>query len=250
MELAAVWLMAIPGPKMIWQFGELGYDYSIDYGCRVCPKPVRWDYLAESARYRLYQVYGAMIQLKTTYDAFGTTDFNLSSTGPLKVVNLNDDDMNVTILGNFQVTTGSIQPSFQHTGWWYEYFSGDSIYVLDVMSEISLAAGAYRVYTDVRLAVPEVIVDVESPLLGTMENIGVYPNPSDELFYFTYTLHETAEVRLDIYDINGVCVSRTQFTEASGYHTYNWSAEKLAAGVYFARLSAGDTGEVLRIVVE
>ncbi|MDZ7764853.1 MAG: hypothetical protein U5K00_10550 [Melioribacteraceae bacterium] len=30
-KLAGAFFFTIPGPKMIWQFGELGYDYSIDY---------------------------------------------------------------------------------------------------------------------------------------------------------------------------------------------------------------------------
>ncbi len=30
-KLAAAFYFTIPGPKMIWQFGELGYDYSIFY---------------------------------------------------------------------------------------------------------------------------------------------------------------------------------------------------------------------------
>ena len=124
---------------MIWQFGELGYDYSIDYGCRVCAKPVKWNYLNESARYRLYQVYGAMGNLKRIIPTFATEDFNLSATGPLKRINLDNDEMNATILGNFEVNTNSIQPAFQHTGWWYEYFSGDSINVTDVFAEISMA---------------------------------------------------------------------------------------------------------------
>ncbi|MDX2429703.1 MAG: alpha-amylase family glycosyl hydrolase, partial [Bacteroides sp.] len=42
MELAGAFFFTVPGPKMIWQFGELGYDYSIDYACRVCNKPIKW----------------------------------------------------------------------------------------------------------------------------------------------------------------------------------------------------------------
>lgn len=34
----AAFLFTIPGPKMIWQFGEMGYDYSIDYNGRVGKK--------------------------------------------------------------------------------------------------------------------------------------------------------------------------------------------------------------------
>ena len=44
----------LPGPKMLWQFGELGYEFSINTcqngsvseNCRLDLKPIRWDYLA------------------------------------------------------------------------------------------------------------------------------------------------------------------------------------------------------------
>lgn len=35
MQQAAAFFFTIPGPKMIWQFGELGFDYSIEYNGRV-----------------------------------------------------------------------------------------------------------------------------------------------------------------------------------------------------------------------
>lgn len=251
MEQTAVFVFAIPGPKMMWQFGELGYDYSIDFGCRVCPKPVRWDYLEESGRYRLYQVYSAMINLKTQYDAFSTEDFNLDVVGPKKRVNLNDPTMNVTILGNFQVAGGTINPSFQHTGWWYEYFSGDSIFVENPTAELFLAEGAYRVYTDVRLQTPEVIVDIaDSELAEALENIAVYPNPSSDVFNFSYTIHEAGNLQMDVYNINGELVYSDGFAVAPGYQTYTWSAQQLDAGVYMVRMQHGDYAEVLRLIVQ
>ena len=39
-----VFSLAHPGPKMIWMFGELGYDNSIDDHCRTFPKEISWDY--------------------------------------------------------------------------------------------------------------------------------------------------------------------------------------------------------------
>jgi hypothetical protein len=64
--LAAFWA-TIPGPKMMWQFSELGYDYSINFACRTCPKPARWDYLLDTRRQLLNKKYAAIINLKTKY---------------------------------------------------------------------------------------------------------------------------------------------------------------------------------------
>src|SRR6187549_1869579 len=73
MEMCASFFYLIPGPKMIWEFGELGYDYSINYcsadgtinsNCRLEPKPIRWDYKNIFLRQRIYDVDRALIQLR------------------------------------------------------------------------------------------------------------------------------------------------------------------------------------------
>ncbi len=57
---------------MIWQFGELGYDYSINYcengtinnTCRTDPKPLKWDYPQNADRKKLYDIYSVMLALR------------------------------------------------------------------------------------------------------------------------------------------------------------------------------------------
>ncbi|MDR3366751.1 MAG: alpha-amylase, partial [Prevotellaceae bacterium] len=48
-EAAAVIFFSLPGPKMIWQFGELGYDYPLEEkgADRLEKKPIRWNYYEE-----------------------------------------------------------------------------------------------------------------------------------------------------------------------------------------------------------
>ena len=46
-KLASAFFFTIPGPKMIWQFGELRYDYSINFNGRTGNKPIRWDYYSD-----------------------------------------------------------------------------------------------------------------------------------------------------------------------------------------------------------
>jgi hypothetical protein len=69
MELVSAFLFTIPGPKMLWQFGELGYDYSINRctdgtiknECRLSNKPIRWDYLNDPRRKSVYNTYSSLI---------------------------------------------------------------------------------------------------------------------------------------------------------------------------------------------
>ena len=59
---------------MIWQFGELGYDYSIDFNGRVGEKPIRRDYLEDKDRNDLYRLYSLMIKTKTSTEGFNSGD--------------------------------------------------------------------------------------------------------------------------------------------------------------------------------
>lgn len=79
MQQAAAFFFTIPGPKMIWQFGELGFDYSIEYNGRVGNKPIRWDYIEDSERRALYDVYSNLIKLKLGEPIFRATDFTINA---------------------------------------------------------------------------------------------------------------------------------------------------------------------------
>ncbi|MDZ7371493.1 MAG: alpha-amylase family glycosyl hydrolase, partial [candidate division KSB1 bacterium] len=63
-EAAAAFLLLMPGPKMIWQFGELGYDVSIESNGRTGEKPIRWNYFDVPERRALYNAFAAFIRLK------------------------------------------------------------------------------------------------------------------------------------------------------------------------------------------
>ena len=60
----AVFLLATPGPKMIWQFGEMGYDVSIKENGRTGKKPLHWEYLENKDRKALTDVYARMMEIR------------------------------------------------------------------------------------------------------------------------------------------------------------------------------------------
>jgi len=183
-ELAVNFFLTIPGPKMIWQFGELGYDYSIDYNGRVGEKPIMWDYFDVPNRKRIYDVYSALAKLKTTEPTFSTDNFDLDVRNALKIIHLNHDDMNVVVIGNFDVVKQNIIPNFQNTGVWYELYSGESIDVIDTQIELELAPGEYRIYSTKQLETPEITASVKNGLSAKVNNcLNVYPIPvGSELF--------------------------------------------------------------------
>jgi glycosidase len=175
-ELAGVFFFPVPGPKMIWQFGELGYDYSIDYDCRVCNKPIRWDYYKTGLRRRIFQVWSALIDLKISEPAFSSDDFDLYVRDAAKRIEINHEDMDIRIIGNFDVEPLSVNPSFSTAGTWYSYFEGDSIQVSDPLEPIQLNPGEYRLYTSKQLQKPDISAGINH-YVQPGGQFHIYPNP-------------------------------------------------------------------------
>ena len=66
--------------KMVWQFGEMGYDYSIDaLGGRTSEKPSAWSYLNLAHRKAAYDMSSKIITLRKMYPAaFTQGNFSLN----------------------------------------------------------------------------------------------------------------------------------------------------------------------------
>lgn len=157
-ELCAAFFFTLPGPKMLWQFGEMGYDYTLHYNNdKLGPKPIRWDFLDNPNRQRLFQVYATLAHLKQSHPVFNTTDFSFDVADTLKTIHLRGEEMDVTVIGNFDTYPKAIDPSFTRTGTWYDYFSGDSLVVSDVQMPIDLDKSEYRIYTTTRLETPGMV---------------------------------------------------------------------------------------------
>jgi 1,4-alpha-glucan branching enzyme len=165
-ELAAAFLLTQPGPKMIWQFEELGYDYSINTcgdltvnnNCRTDPKPIRWDYLQQTNRKELHDVYSALIKLRfnSSYaDEFISNTSQQDFSGSFKWLTLNK----IVVVGNFDVTTQSGTVTFPGTGTWYDYLNGTTRVVSNVSQSFTLNAGEYHVFTRTAVALPVTIVN-------------------------------------------------------------------------------------------
>jgi hypothetical protein len=177
-KLASAFFYTLPGPKMLWQFGELGYDISINYNGRTGNKPVPFGdedglhYDEEEERVKLYKATAAIINLVNEYtDVFEDGTFSWTSTGQFRRISVSHTDLNVTIIGNFGVTQGSIQPDFQHSGTWYDFFAGSAVNITSTSANIVLAPGEFHIYVDKLVSFPEGGL-VETPIaIVTPENL-------------------------------------------------------------------------------
>ena len=139
---SAAFFLTVPGPKMIWQFGEIGYDYSIDYNDRTGEKPVVTDqYMAVPARKALYDTYAALLKFRRENPRFFDSDasFTWTPSGNLKKITCTVAGKSFHVVGNFAKNqTSYTVPS----GTWTDYINGGT-----VSGSITLKEGEFRLLT-------------------------------------------------------------------------------------------------------
>ncbi len=274
MKMAGAFFFTIPGPKMMWQFGELGYGYGPDgRDCLRpgddlgdCPsgtpsrtgrKPIRWEYRDDSLRERLYKAWSAIINLRRNHEVFSSTATNvdLSVGGPVKRIKLSHPTMNVVILGNFGVSPASGLPAFHHPGPWYDFFTGEELAVVDPNAGIPLAAGEFHIFTNQPVETPEpgiITVGVaddpgELPLSVTLETI--YPNPFREAAVIRFSLPALQHAKVEVFDMLGRRVDvPADGVLTAGIHEVIWDASGLASGAYVVRLESAGTVKFKKVV--
>ena len=136
---SAAFFLTVPGPKMIWQFGEIGYDYSIDYNDRTGEKPVVTDqYMAVPERKALYDTYAALLKFRKDNPRFFDKDasFTWTPSGAVKKITCTVDGKSFHVVGNFgKGQTNYTVPS----GTWTDYINGGT-----VSGTITLKEGEFR----------------------------------------------------------------------------------------------------------
>ncbi len=155
---AAAFSILTPGPKMMWQFGEMGYDYSInsnqagtstssDY--RTSRKPIRWDYLEEVDRADLVESYSKLIALRLVASELfsnGTFSWSVltSDWDSGRYITLTHDGVTIKVMGNF--TGNAITSTLALDGGqtWYELMSGE----VETETLVEIPANSFRVYTN------------------------------------------------------------------------------------------------------
>lgn len=239
-KLATTFFMCLAGPKMIWQFGELGYDVSINTcangslsdNCRTDPKPLHPEYLQDSQRLKLFDVYSAMLRLRAQYDVFTSGTETLSVAGPVKTIQLTLNDHNITLIGNFDVTSQTANVNFQHTGTWYEFFTGGSLAVNSTSSSFSLQPGEFRLYSDKQLPAFKDLATAVLPETQTLA-LRVFPNPT---LGEVHIESPTKVQKIEVFSMSGKLILQVQPQEAKSTLRLN----DLKAGVYFLRVQTND----------
>ncbi|MDQ6528201.1 alpha-amylase family glycosyl hydrolase [Flavobacterium sp. LHD-85] len=236
--------LLIPGPKMIWHFGELGMDdsiFSCNNGtvndetsttpgdCKLDTKPQpQWteNWLGDSNRNKIYNDWAKMITLKKVEPVFlGTATMANAATLTvnIKITNSNlasSQLKDVVILANFDTVAQNMIPGFQYTGAWYNLMDNSTINVADVNATINLAPGEYRIYGNKQANLA--IEDFEKG-----NQVSLYPNPVAD--YFTLGFKTS---KVDIYSIAGQLVKTFN---TNGNMEYQFSVSGLTSGIYLVK---------------
>ena len=243
--------LTIPGPKMIWHFGELGMENSIytcnngtvndesgtDGNCKLDTKPQpQWtaNWLGDSNRSQIYNDWSRLNALKINEDVFeGDYDINTNTLTPRVYVYNNSFPStqlkNVVILANFNTTAQNIVPDFPYQGTWYDLMDdtgSTSINVSDTAAAINLQPGEFRIYGNQAVGLLS-IEDFETT------NVKLYPNPTNGIF----TLN-TPSNQVSIYDLNGKLVKEFKGDYGMGY---SFDISSLNKSIYLVKIKT-DSG--------
>ena len=267
-EAMAAMLLMTPGPKMIWQFGETGYDYSINTcsngtqnsNCRTDAKPIKWDYFQDAARKKLYAVYAALNKLRGLYpNPFNSnsisTGTNLGSSLN-KVIVLNHTDLKVVVLTNFNVTAQTIKITFPVAGSWYSYLTGDVFTATGGSQSINLQPGEYYVYLD-RVVAGGIVTSTRDIILSNNDfRVSIYPNPVQQNSTVEYELPESGKVTIAVTNIMGQMVGivnrgfQVKGLQQFSLNSNKFASSRLTTGNYLLQVKVNNKVRIEKFVVQ
>jgi hypothetical protein len=254
--LGAVSLL-VPGPKMIYHFGELGWDLSIfscnsgtvntpsdatTGDCKLDTKPQpQWEnnWLGDSNRNNVYSDWAKMIAMKINEPVFSgiATISSASLTPTIKISNssLTSDQLkDVLILANFDLAAKNVPTGFPYVGTWYNLMDNTSIVVTDVNAPISIPAGGFRIYGNK-------IASLAIANFEKQDEVYLYPNPATN--YFTLN---TATSKVQIFSVSGQLMKSFS---ANNNESYQYPINDLRNGVYVVKAySDNDELQVMKLI--
>ena len=242
----------VPGPKMIWHFGELGMENSIftcnngtvnlpgdgdgNGDCKLDTKPQpQWtnNWLTDALRSQIYNDWSKLHKLKIEEPVF-EGDYTITSGNLTPRIDVFDNSIpsselkNVIILANFDVVSQNINTNFPSgvTTTWYDLMDATgNTTVSNSAASISIPAGQFRILGNK----PTNVLSVdEEALFG----FSIYPNPSHTSFSVNVNVSN-----IEVYDLTGKLVKsfKGDFTR-----TDTFDISTLNSGIYMVKVQNND----------
>ena len=267
-ELCAGFFLTAPGPKMIWQFGELGYDFainrcvdgSISNDCRLSNKPIRWDYKDVIQRKRLYDVFSSLNKLRFHpwyKDVFIANNINLTRnlSGAFKSMSIRSatDSSMLCVVGNFDVTAQTGSFTFPVAGTWYDYLNAGTFTATGGAQNMTLQPGEFHVYLNRNLvnAVTTPVTNNNTP--GNKLLAAVYPNPAQTNSVLEIDVPQTGKVQVDLINNLGQKVATIfsgNLPRGKNSMPLSDKINNLPAGTYLLNIQTVNKATPVKLVIQ
>ncbi len=262
-SLGAV-LLTVPGPKMIWQFGELGFDKSIftcedgtvnteDDGipgdCKLDKKPSAFGlgYDVDAGRKAVKDTWAKILELRLSSEVFNTKTFTVESGNLMPRIFINNNTTssplkNVVVLANFTLTQQNIVPDFPYTGTWVNLMDNSSFAVANTATPVAIEAGGFRIFGNASaLSTENGVVKKNGVSLSLVQN-----PVKNGLAKVKFSHAKNGQ--LSIYDLSGALIQNIRLNKTEGEESFSVSG--LQNGVYLVQLKSEEGVAVVKMMVE
>jgi 1,4-alpha-glucan branching enzyme len=245
--------LTIPGPKMIWHFGDLGMENSIftcasdgsydNDGCKLDTKPQpQWteNWLTDAARKKIYDDWARINELKINEPVF-EGDYSITSGSLTPRIDIFDTNIpttqlrNVVILANFDVVSQTVNTNFPMGGAWIDLMdsTGNTTYSA---ATINLAPGEFKIFGNQAATLSTDDIAFDNNILQ------LYPNPTSNSFSLS---KEVQGAR--VFDVTGKQVK--QFTNNT-IKINVFSVTDLKTGIYFVKIQDSENKiEIKKLII-
>jgi 1,4-alpha-glucan branching enzyme len=257
----------VPGPKMIWHFGELGnsqsiytcFDGSVNDesatiagDCKLDKKQqVQWtgNWLADARRTSILSDWSKMIKLKTSEPVF-VGDHTMSTDGSNFKQRIHIFDNNlasnqlkyVVVLANFDTSNTTINPNFPTTGYtypmtWYDLMDNNTpVSITSATALMTVNAGKFRIFGNQ----PSTLSSEDFNAFKT--EISIYPNPVKNSFAINQAVSS-----VEVYTITGQLVASYNSVAAN----QELLIDGLESGIYLVKIKdQNNLFQTKKIVIE
>ncbi|QBA22154.1 T9SS type A sorting domain-containing protein [Chryseobacterium indologenes] len=251
----------IPGPKMIWQFGELGYEFSInrcangtiDSGCRTDEKPVAFTlgYDTDVNRKAVYDTWAKIINIRNTYPVFKSKTYTIESNnltndpnGLITRIYVYDASIttgikNVVVLANYTTSAQNVVPYFPYTGQWQNLMDNSISNIVSTTAPITLQPGEFRIFGNYAGALSTVDTNAANKL-----SLQIADNPvRNGIAKLVFNKAKNGEI--SIFDMTGKRMDSFKLDKENGIYEAKVS---YPAGTYLVQLKS-DTGIAIQKMI-
>ncbi len=253
----------IPGPKMIWQFGELGYEFSINRcadgtinnNCRTDEKPVAFTlgYDTNTNRKAIYNTWAQIINIRNSHPVFKSKTYTVESNnlandpnGLITRIYINDPLLtagvkNVVVLANYDTSAKNVVPYFPFVGQWQNLMDNTAFNVTSTTAPITLQPGEFRIFGN-----PFTTLSTAEENLDKRLSLQIADNPvKNGLAKLIY--HKAKNGEIAIYDMSGKKMDSFKLKNEDGIYELRTN---YPAGTYLVHLKTDNGVAIQKMIVQ